>query len=108
MLKIISQKITLLINHEAVLGKGDNRTVTELSFAHVTTKIWAYSGVFSFLRFFLVKTKTPSPKERFQNKMENPFIFLFFLPSGLMISISRFVHMSVCLSVCLFTFEVRV
>ena len=30
------------------LGGGGNRAVTELSFGHVTTKTWAYSGVFGF------------------------------------------------------------
>ena len=32
------------------VGRGDNRAVTELGFAHVTTKTWAYSGVFGFFR----------------------------------------------------------
>ena len=32
------------------LGRGENRTVTELGFAHVTTKTWAYSRVFGFFR----------------------------------------------------------
>ena len=33
-----------------LLGRGDNRAVPELGFAHVTTKTWAYSGVFGFFR----------------------------------------------------------
>ena len=32
------------------LRRGDNRAVTELSFAHVTIKTLAYSGVFGFFR----------------------------------------------------------
>ena len=32
------------------LGRGNNRAMTELSFGHVTTKTWAYSGVFGFFR----------------------------------------------------------
>ena len=31
-------------------GLVDNRAVTELIFVHVTTKTWAYFGVFGFFR----------------------------------------------------------
>ena len=40
-------------------GRRDNRAGTELGFAHVTTKTWAYLGVFGFLRFFLVINLAP-------------------------------------------------
>ena len=33
-----------------ILRRGDNRSVTELIFAHISTKIWAYSVVFDFFR----------------------------------------------------------
>ena len=43
------------------VGRGDNRAVTELSFAHVTNKTWAYSGVFGFFRKkFQQKTVPPT------------------------------------------------
>ena len=34
------------------IGRGDNRAVTDLGFAHVTTKTWAYLGVFGSFRNF--------------------------------------------------------
>ena len=43
MLRTVCQKI-------CIVGRGDNRAVTELSFAHVTTKTLANSGVFGFFR----------------------------------------------------------
>ena len=53
---------------------GDNRAVTELSFGHVTTKTWAYSGVFGFFRkTFWQKNCPPPPKSLFENTMGNPF-----------------------------------
>ena len=33
-----------------IIGGWDKRAVTELGFAHVTTKSWAYFGVFGFFR----------------------------------------------------------
>ena len=33
------------------LGGEDIRAVTELGFGHVTTKTWAYFGVFGFFRY---------------------------------------------------------
>ena len=57
-----------------LLGRGDNRAVPELGFAHVTTKTWAYSGVFIFSRnFFWRKNCPPPPKALFENTMGNPF-----------------------------------
>ena len=56
------------------VGRGDNRAVTELGFAHVTTKTWAYFGVFSFFRKnFGEKTVPPPPKSLFENTMGNSF-----------------------------------
>ena len=37
-----------------LVGEGDNRAVTEIGFSSVTTKTWAYLGVFGFIRFFFV------------------------------------------------------
>ena len=42
-----------------ISGRGDNRAVTEFGFAHVTTKTWAYLGVFGFIRKIFVKKKMP-------------------------------------------------
>ena len=57
------------------LGRGDNRAVTELSFAHITTTTWAYSRVLDFSEFFLAKkTGPPPPKSLFDNAMGNPFL----------------------------------
>ena len=42
-------------------GEGDNRALTEWGFAHVTTKTWAYLGVFGFFRKMFVKKKWPPP-----------------------------------------------
>ena len=36
--------------NEPSVGGGNNRTVTESSFRHITTKTWGYSGVFSLFR----------------------------------------------------------
>ena len=33
-----------------LVGGEDNRAVTDLDFPHVTTKSWAYFGVFNFIR----------------------------------------------------------
>ena len=41
-------------------GGGGNRVVTELSFGHITTKTWAYSGVLGFFRKQFGK-KLPPP-----------------------------------------------
>ena len=43
---------------------GDNRAVTELGFAHDTTKTWAYLGKFGFFRNFLVTNLAPPPKKK--------------------------------------------
>ena len=50
-------------------GGGDNRVVTELSFGHVTTKTWAYFGVFSFFRTKISakKMSPPHPNHFFVN-----------------------------------------
>ena len=48
----------------SMVGRMDNRAVKELSFAHVTTKIWAYSRVFGFIRkIFGEKTFPPHPTQ---------------------------------------------
>ena len=58
-----------------LVGRGDNRAVTELSFAHVT---WAYFGVFGFFRQqFWQKKVSPPPKSLFENTIGNPFIDFF-------------------------------
>ena len=58
-----------------VKGGGDNRAATELGFRHVTTKTWAYSGVFGFRIFFVTKSvPPPSPKSFFENTMGNIFL----------------------------------
>ena len=48
-----------------VLGRGDNRAVTELGFAHVTTKTWAYSEVFDFLRKKIWRKNCPPHPNHF-------------------------------------------
>ena len=37
------------------VGSGDNRAMTRLGFAHVTTKTYAYLWVYGFFRFFCNK-----------------------------------------------------
>ena len=55
-------------------GRGDNWAVTEISFAHVTTKTWAYSGLFGFIRKKCWQKKTvPTPELLLKNTMGNPF-----------------------------------
>ena len=54
------------------------RRATELSFRHVTTKTWAYSGVFGFSEFFSDKL-CPPPKSLFENTMGNPVFERHFL-----------------------------
>ena len=46
-------------------GVGDNRAVTEIGFAHVTTKTWAYLEMFDFFRIFVCLSL-------FENTMGNP------------------------------------
>ena len=59
-------------------GEGDNRALTELGFAHVTTKTWAYLGVFGFFRkMFVKKMPPPMAKSHFENTRENPFVDFF-------------------------------
>ena len=45
------------------VGRGDNRAVTELGFAHVTTKTWAYSRVFGFFRKKIRQENCPPPTQ---------------------------------------------
>ena len=42
-------------------GGGDSGAVTELGFPHVSTKTWAYLGVFGFFRKKFVYKKYPPP-----------------------------------------------
>ena len=58
------------------VGGGDNRVVTELGFAHVTTKSWAYLGVFGFFKNNFGKKKMPPTptKSHFENTMGNHFL----------------------------------
>ena len=66
------------VESELLVGWGDNKAVTELSFGHVTSKTWAYSGVFGFFRKkFRQKNSPPPPKSLFQNTMGNPFFYFF-------------------------------
>ena len=46
-----------------MLGRGDNRGVTKLGFAHVTTKTLAYLGVFGLFSFFLLLNLAPPPPQ---------------------------------------------
>ena len=69
----------LLTHLTTMIGRGGNRAVTELSFAHVTTKPSAYSGVFGFFRQkSLQKNCPPNPNHFFENTLGNQFIFLLF------------------------------
>ena len=57
-----------------IVGRGDKRAVTELSFPHVTTKILAYSGVFGFFIFFLnVPTQNTFSKYNVNSIFQTPF-----------------------------------
>ena len=58
-----------------IIGRGDNKAVTELSFAHVTTKTWTYSRVLAFSekKNLLKKLSPTPPKSLFKNTMGNPF-----------------------------------
>ena len=59
-----------------LIGLGDNWAVTKLSFAHVTTKTWAYSkGVWLFQTKILAKKTVPFPlKSFFENIFGNKFL----------------------------------
>ena len=61
-----------------ILRRGDNRSVTELSFAHISTKIWAYSVVFNFFRKKIWQKNGP-PKSLFENTKGNDFFYLFYM-----------------------------
>ena len=56
-----------------VIWGWDNRTVTELSFAHVTTNTLTYSGVFGVFRkkTLAQKKAPPPPKLLFFNNDRN-------------------------------------
>ena len=59
-----------------LVGRGDNRAVTELGFAHVTTKTWVYSGVFSFFRNFCWQKKLSPPHQNHFLKIQWEIHFL--------------------------------
>ena len=60
------------------LRGGGNRAVTKLCFGHITTKNWAYSGVFGFFRKSCCgKTVPPPTKSIYDNTMGNPFFYCF-------------------------------
>ena len=61
------------------LGGGDKRAVTELGFAHVTTKSLAYLGMFSFFRKKFFKKNAPPPRQNHILKIqwEIPFSTFF-------------------------------
>ena len=65
-------------NQPSSRGGGDNKAVTELGFAHNTTKTWASLGVFCSFRIFFVEKKCPpTPKSHFENTMGNQFVDFF-------------------------------
>ena len=57
---------------------GHNRAATELSFGHVTTNTWAYSGVFCFFRIFCHKI-CPHPNHFLKIQWEIHFFKRHFL-----------------------------
>ena len=63
------------------LGGGrDNKAAANFSFGHVTTKTWAYSGVFGFFRKKNLSQNlfpTSPLKSIFENTMGNPFLNTF-------------------------------
>ena len=68
------------------VGGGDKSMVTELVFAHVTTKFWPYLGMFGFFRrkIFLLKKMAPPPaKSHFENTMVNKFLTFLILTEKL-------------------------
>ena len=71
--------LELFLKFGCLLGRGgDNRAVTELGFTHVTTKTWAYLGMFGFFRnFFGHKFSPPPAKSHFENTMGNSFFDFF-------------------------------
>ena len=62
-----------------MLGGGDKRAVTELGFAHVTTKSLAYLGMFGFFRNFFFCKKMPPPRPNHHFKIQWEIHFLSFL-----------------------------
>ena len=63
---------------EQKMGGGVNMAVTELGFGHITTKTWAYFGVFGFQTKMLSKNSHPHPNYFFEKRMGNPFLELNF------------------------------
>ena len=60
-------------------GEGGNRAVTHLVFAHVTTKTYAYLGVFGFFRIFLLINNAPPPRPNHILKIQWEIRLLTFL-----------------------------
>jgi hypothetical protein len=52
-----------LLNFISTLGRGDTRAVRKSNFAHITTKTWAYSGVFGFSRQQFWEKTAPTPTQ---------------------------------------------
>ena len=63
----------------SLVGRGDNRAVTELSFAPVTTKNWENSGVFGFYREKFWQKSAPPPNHFLEIQLEIHFFSSFFL-----------------------------
>ena len=61
----------------SLIGRGDNRAVTALSFAHVTTKTRACAGVFGFFRFFSHNICPPHPNHFLKIQWEIHFWTFF-------------------------------
>ena len=61
------------------IGRGDNRAVTELGFAHVNTKTYAYLGVLGFFKknFANKKCPPPQPNPIFKTQYEIHFLNFF-------------------------------
>ena len=60
-----------------LVGRGDSRAVTELSFTHVTTKTWAYFGVFGFFITKFCKIMPPPTQATFWKYNGKSLLFFF-------------------------------
>ena len=58
--KVINEQIWVFFSLDR--GVGVNKAVTKLSFGHITTKTWAYSGVFGFSEKSFGKKNLPPPR----------------------------------------------
>ena len=78
MLTSIQANQTKILKKNHVGGEGDNRAVTELGFAHITTKTWAYFEFLDFSDFFLLKVSSPPGQTFLKIRWEIIFCLLNF------------------------------